>query len=218
MNDTDTYLYAIDSFSASESTVYGPRELREEDAVAYLAQRLADQHGGALTPTYWINRAREILGDSARRPGVACIERVARGRGVIVTAEALSTAALFDVRVFPVFEDEHRAEEVIAAFDHPRLGVAMREAGVRAEAWARIASEEVRIAQDRGPLDGFEAEITARLSTPLLPGALPRTLGRTGRSPVHLTDAAPSAARHGCHRLPDPRPVSAASRSLAGEP
>lgn len=170
MNDSDTYLYAIDSFSASRKTVYGPRELREEDALAYLAQRLADQHGGALSPTYWTNRAREILEDSAHRPGVACIERVARGRGVIVTAEALSTAALFEVRVFPVFEEEDRSEELIAAFDHPRLSVAMREAGIRAEAWARIASEEAPIAQERGPLVGLEAEITARLSTPLLPG------------------------------------------------
>jgi len=46
----------------------------------------------------------------------------------------------------------------------------MREAGLRAESWSQLDSEEVRIKQERGPLVGFQAEVTARLTTPLLPG------------------------------------------------
>lgn len=170
MSDTDDHLYAIDSFSADRKIVYGPRELREEDALAYLAQRLADQHRGGLGATYWTTRARGILEEAANKPGVACIERVARGRGAIVTAEPVTSAAVFEVRVFPLFEDEDSTEELIAAFEHPRLPVAMREAGVRADSWVRIECEEMRVVQERAPLVGFEVEITARLSTPLQPG------------------------------------------------
>lgn len=170
MSDTDTHLYAIDSFSADRKIVYGPRELREEDALAYLAQRLADQHRGGLSATYWTNRARGILEEAANKPGVSRVERVARGRGAIVTAEPVTSAAVFEVRVFPLFEDEDSTEELIAAFEHPRLPVAMREAGARAESWVRIECEELRVVQERAPLVGFEAEIIARLSTPLLSG------------------------------------------------
>ncbi len=203
MSDTDTHLYAIDSFSADQKTVYGPRELREEDALAYLAQRLADQHRGGLGAAYWTTRAGRILEESADKPGVACIERVARGRGVIVTAEAISSAAMFEVRVYPLFEDEDGSEELIAAFDHPRLAVAMREAGVRADAWARVDCEELRVAQERAPLVGFEAEITARLSTPLLPG---RALAEASQ-PGGLTSHAPP----GCGVQRDATPIAPAA-------
>lgn len=179
MPDNDTYLYAVDTFSAGSRPVHGPREMRPKDALAYLAQRLADQHPGCLSPAYWTNRAAAILADSAERAGVACTWRVARGRGVIVTAEPLPSAAAFEVRVFPLFEDEESTEEVIACFEHPRLVTAMREAGIRAEAWMRIDCEEVRLAQERAPLVGFEAEITARLSSPL-PAAIAVSGGEAG--------------------------------------
>lgn len=187
MSDTDDHLYAIDSFSADRKFVYGPRELREEDALAYLAQRLADQHRGGLSATFWNTRARRILEEASSKAGAACIERVARGRGVIVTAEAVTSAAVFEVRVFPRFEDEDSTEELIAAFEHPRLAVAMREAGARAESWVRIECEEFRVVQERAPLVGFEAEITARLATPLLPGRAlteaPEPDGETSHAP-----------------------------------
>jgi hypothetical protein len=203
MSDTDDHLYAIDSFSADRKLVYGPRELRQEDALAYLAQRLADQHRGSMSATYWTARARGILEEATNQPGVACIERVARGRGAIGTAAPVASAAAFEVRVFPLFEDEDGTEELIAAFEHPRLAVAMREAGVRADAWARIECEELRVAQERAPLVGFEAVITARLSTPLLPG---RALTRPPE-PDRETSHAPL----GCGVEPEAAPISPAA-------
>lgn len=171
MNDTDTHIYSIDTFSPGRRAVRGPGELPEDDALDYLAQRLADQHRGGLAPAYWRTRARGILEEARQQPGVACIQRVARGRGVVVTAEPADSAAVYEVRVFPLFDDEgDDAGELCAAYDHPRLALAMREAGVRAEAWARMDSEEVRFAQERGPLVGFEVQVTARLKAPLLPG------------------------------------------------
>lgn len=188
MNDTDTHIYAIDTFSPCRKTVRGPRELSEDDALDYLAQRMADQHRGALTPAYWRARAKVILDEARQQPGAACIHRIARGRGVVVTAEPADSAAVYEVRVFPLFEDEGDAGELCGAYDHPRLAVAMREAGLRAEAWARMDCEEVRFAQERGPLVGFHAEVTARLKAPLLPGsaAMPshEAVGEVGYAPL----------------------------------
>jgi hypothetical protein len=190
MNDTDTHTFAIDSFSPDRKAVRGPRDLLDRDALDYLAQRLSDQHRGGLTPTYWRTRARGILEDACRQPGAACIHRVARGRGVIVTAEPLESAAVYEVRVFPLFDDFEGVGEQCAAYDHPLLAVAMREAGQGAEVWAEAKSEEVRVERERGPLVGFEAEVTARLRTPLLPGRSAE--GRTAGE-------APHAPREGCH-------------------
>lgn len=170
MNHTDTHTFAIDSFSPDRKAVPGPSDLPQDDALDYLAQRLADQHRGGLTPTYWRTRARGILEEAGQQPGAACIHRVARGRGVIVTAEPLDSAAVYEVSTFPLFDDDGGPGERCAAYDHPRLAVAMREAGLRAEVWARMDSEEVRLGQDRGPLVGFTVEVTARLIAPLLPG------------------------------------------------
>lgn len=187
MNDTDTHIYAVDTFSPCRNAVRGPRELLEDEALDYLAQRLADQHRGGLAPAYWRTRARGILEEARQQPGAACIHRVARGRGVVVTAEPAESAAVYEVRVFPLFEDQGEAGEICAAYDHSRLAVAMREAGLRAEAWARMDCEEVRLAQERGPLVGFEAEVTARLKAPLLPGgsAVPsgEAVGESGYAP-----------------------------------
>lgn len=172
MNDTETHTFAIDSFSPDRNAVRGPRDLLERDALDYLAQRLSDQHRGGLTPTYWRTKARGILEEAGQQAGAASIHRVARGRGVIVTAEPHESAAVYEVRVFPLFDDLEGAGEQCAAHDHPLLAVAMREAGHRAEVWAQAKSEEGRVEQERGPLVGFEAEVTARLTTPLLPGRL----------------------------------------------
>jgi hypothetical protein len=166
---TDTHIYSIDTFSGDRRTVPGPQELSEDDALAYLAQRMADQDRGGLSPAYWLRRARTVLEDAARGPGVACIHRVARGRGVIVTAVAVDSAAAFEVHLFPLFDDDGEAGEICAAFAHPRLAEALREAGIRAEAWVRIDAAAVVAEQERGALVGFEAEITARLMAPLLP-------------------------------------------------
>jgi hypothetical protein len=171
MSETDTHTYDLDSFSAGREVVHGPRELLQADALSYLSQQLADQHRGALNPAYGTTRAQEILEEASRQPGVACIHRMARGRGVIATAEPIDTAAVYEVRVFPLFEGDGERGELCAAFDHPRLSIAMREAGVRVEAWARIDSEAVQVEQERGPLAGFDAEVTARMTAPLLPGA-----------------------------------------------
>lgn len=191
MNDTHTHIYAIDTFSPCRKTVRGPSELPEDEALNYLAQRLADQHRGGLAPAYWRTRARGILEEARQQPGAACIHRVARGRGVVVTAEPADAAAVYEVRVFPLFDDEGGAGELCAAYDHPRLALAMREAGVRAEAWARMDSEEVRFAQERGPLLGFQAEVTARLKAPLLPG-------RGAMHPDEAVVEAAHAPRRGC--------------------
>jgi hypothetical protein len=171
VNDAETRAntYAIDSFSPDRKSVRGPSDLPQDDALDYLAQRLADQHRGGLTPVYWRTRAASILEEAAQKPHAACIHRVSRGRGVIVTAEPVTSAAVYEVRIFPVFDDDGGPGELCAAFDHPRLTIAMREAGLRAEAWTRVDSEEVRVQQERGPLIGFDAEVTARLTVPLLP-------------------------------------------------
>jgi hypothetical protein len=171
LTETYTHTYSIDTFSADRKAVPGPRHLADEDALAYLAQRMGDQHRGGLAPAYWEKRAGILLEEAARGPGVACIHPVARGRGLIVTAEPALAAALWKVEVFPLFEDDGDVGELCAAYDHPRLAVAMQEAGLRAEAWARIDSEEVRREDERGPLVGFEAQVTAHLAAPLLPGA-----------------------------------------------
>lgn len=170
MTDPETHTYAIDTFSPDCRSVRGPRDLPEADALDYLAQRLSDQHRGGLAPIYWRTRAGAILEEARQKAAVACIHRVARGRGVIVTAEPVESAAVYEVRVFPLFEDDGGGGELCAAFDHPRLALAMREAGLRAEAWTRVDSEKVRLEQERGPLVGFEAEVSARLRAPLLPG------------------------------------------------
>jgi hypothetical protein len=202
VNHTDTHTFAIDSFSPGRKAVAGPRDLPEDDALDYLAQRLADQHRGGLAPTYWRTRARGILEEASQQPGAACIHRVARGRGVIVTAEPLDSAATYEVRTFPLFEDDGGPGERCAAYDHPRLAVAMREAGLRAEIWARQDSEELRLEQGRGPLVGFSVEVTARLTGPLLPG-------RSASPPSEAVEEAAYAPRRGCSR------VGGASRSAS---
>lgn len=169
MNGADFNTFTIDSFSSDRKSVRGPRDLPEDDALDYLAQRLADQHRGGLTPVYWRTRAGSILEEAAQKAHAACIHRVSRGRGVIVTAEPVTSTAVYEVRIFPVFDDDGGPGELCAAFDHPRLTIAMREAGLRAEVWTRVDSEEVRVEQERGPLVGFDAEVTARLTVPLLP-------------------------------------------------
>src|SRR5215203_2501991 len=104
VNPFDSHTFAIDSFSPDRKAVRGPRELPEDNALDYLAQRLADQHRGGLTPIYWRTRAGAILDGARGKPGAACLHRVARGRGIIVTAEPVDSAAVFEVRVFPLFE------------------------------------------------------------------------------------------------------------------
>ena len=186
MNDTDAHLYDIDTFSAGQAVVRGPRELAEPDALAYLAQRMADQHAGALAPSYWQKRAQALLEEASERPGASCSHRIARGRGVILAAEPVKSSAVFEVRVFPLFDDDGEAGELCAAWDHPRLAVAMREAGVRAESWMRVESEAVRAEQERGELVGFEAQVTARLAAPLLPQGAAKALGEAvGAKPAH---------------------------------
>lgn len=200
MTDPISHTFAIDSFSPDRRNVRGPGDLPEADALDYLAQRLSDQHRGGLTPVYWRTRAGAILEEARQKSGAACIHRVARGRGVIVTAEPVESAAVYEVRVFPLFEDDGDAGELCAAFDHPRLGVAMREAGLRAEAWTRLDSEKVRLEQERGFLVGFEAQVTARLTAPLLPGrsAVVSSAEEAGHAPrggcPAESVAAPSAA------------------------
>jgi hypothetical protein len=169
----DTYTYAIDSFSADRRAVRGPRDLLEDRALDYLAQRLADQHRGGLTPTYWRARAGGILEEACQQASVACIHRIDRGRGVIVTAEAVESAAVYRVQTFPLFDDDGAPGEQCAGYEHPRLPEAMREAGLRAEAWIRMDSEEVRLERERGPLVGFTVQVTAELIAPLLPGGDP---------------------------------------------
>lgn len=169
----DTYTYAIDSFSADRKAVPGPRDLLEDQALDYLAQRLADQHRGGLTPTYWRARAGGILDEACHQAGVACIHRIDRGRGVIVTAEAVESAAVYLVKTFPLFDDDSAPGEQCAGYEHSRLPVAMREAGLRAEAWIRMDSEEVRRERERGPIVGFTVQVTAELIAPLLPGCSP---------------------------------------------
>lgn len=205
MTEDDQHIYCIDTFSADRKTVAGPRDLREEEALIYLAQRMADQHRGGLTPTYWRNQARSVLERARCQAGVACIHRVARGRGVIVTAELPSPAAMYEVRVFPLYADDGDAGELCAAFDHPRLAVAMREAGARAESWMRVEAagwqrEEVR----GGGLVGFEAEIIARLASPLLPGH-----AESGHSDVDREES--YAPRRGCSAEPVSEAVSSAA-------
>ena len=74
-----THIFAIDTFAADRNTVPGPRELGEDHALSYLAQRMADQHRGGLTLSYWRRRAQLVLAEAAAGPGVACIHRIACG-------------------------------------------------------------------------------------------------------------------------------------------
>lgn len=190
------HIYSIATFSTDQKAVAGPGDLREEDALTYLTQRMADQHRGGLTPTYWREQARSVLDRARDQAGAACIHRVARGRGVIVTAELPSPAAMYEVRVLPLYADDGEAGELCAAFDHPRLAVAMREAGARAESWMR--GEAIQCQKDeerRGELVGFEAEITARLASPLLPGHAESGRGDADRGESY-------APRRGCPAEP----------------
>lgn len=199
MNGADLYTFAIDTFSSDCKAVRGPSEMAETDALAYVAQRLADQHRAALSTAYWRARPRDVLEEAQLQPGVACIHRTARGRGLIVTAEPLETAALFEVAVVPRFEDFEGAGEQFASVERPSLAAAMREAGGQAEAWLQMDCEKVRREDDRGPLVGFEFEVSARLAAQLLPG-------NAGRSP---TGAEPTlhAPRRGCSgRRAGPQP------------
>lgn len=205
MTEDDQHIYCIDTFSADRKTVAGPRDLREEDALTYLTQRMADQHRGALTPTYWRDQARSVLKRARDQAEAACVHRVSRGRGVIVTAELLSPAATYEVRVFPLYADDGDAGELCAAFDHPRLAVAMSEAGARAESWMRVEAAEWQREEERGgELIGFEAEIIARLASPLLPGH-----AESGRSDVDRDES--YAPQRGCSAEPVSEAVSSAA-------
>lgn len=197
MINADLHIYAIDSFSSDRKAVRGPSEMAEDDAVAYLAQRLSDQHRGGLSPAYWRARAKRILDEARRRSGAACIHRTARGRGLIVTASPLEAAALFEVAVLPRFDDCEEIGEQFAAVELPSLAAAMREAGRQAEAWLQMDCEKVRLEHDRGPLVGFEFEVSARLAAPLLPGAGAGAAPAGGGPTTHAPRRGCSARRAG---------------------
>jgi hypothetical protein len=199
MNHAALRTFAIDTFSSDRKAVPGPSEMAETDAVSYVAQRLADQHRAALSTAYWRARARDVLEDAKRQPGVACIHRTSRGRGLIVTAEPLEAAALFEVAVLPRFDDFEGAGEQFASVERPSLAAAMREAGRQAEAWLQMDCEKVRREDERGPLVGFEFEVSARLAAPLLPGNAEHSATRS-ESALH-------APRRGCSgRRAGPQP------------
>jgi hypothetical protein len=200
VNNADVHIYAIDSFSSDRKAVRGPSDMPEPDALAYLAQRLSDQHRGCLSTAYWRARARGILDEARRRSGAACTHRTARGRGLIVTALRLEAAALFEVAVLPQFDDFEGIGEQFAAVEHPSLAAAMREAGRQAEAWVQMDSEKVRREQDRGPLVGFEFDVSARLASPLLAGGAAERMGPAD-------EPTPHAPRRGCSgRRTGPQP------------
>ena len=202
MSENDQHIYRIDTFSPDQKFVAGPRELREDDALGYLAQRMADQHRGSLGPTYWRDQARLLLERARDQVGAPCLYSVARGRSVTVTAELSSPAAVYEVRVFPLYEDDGDAGELCAAFDHPRLAVAMREAGVRAESWIRVEAAEWHREEERGgDLVGFEVEIYAYLKSPLLAGSPQPGTGDVERGE-------PYAPQRGCSGELEPESVS----------
>ena len=191
MNDADLHTFAIDTFSSDRKAVRGPSEMPKTDAVAYVAQRIADQHRAALSTAYWRARARDVLEEAQRQPGVACIHRTARGRGLIVTAEPLGTAAVFEVTVLPQFDDFEGVGEQFAVVEHANLAAAMREAGRQAEAWLQMDCEKVRREQERGPLVGFELTSPPASRRRCFPARPPRTGHRPRSRPsMHLFEDA----------------------------
>lgn len=164
MTDSDQCIYTIHSFSA-DGALPGPSDLSHDEAQAYLAQRMADQHPGGLTAKYWNAEAGRILEKARESPGSATIRPVARGRGVTVRAIAAGGAS-FEVRIHPLFDDDGPAGELCAAFDHPHLAEALRQAGRRAQSWLRVEAQSWCEADERGDVVGFEAEIFARLNSP----------------------------------------------------
>ena len=162
-----TYTYDLSTFSAA-GHVTGPCAQSHDAALEYVAQRMADQHGGGLTPHYWRGQAGRLLADAKDQPGENCKRSVCRARGVIVKAFVATSAASFGVELFPLFDDDGPLGTVVcAAAHHPRLAVAMREAGLLAEAWLRTQAAAVSAADERGPVIGFEATVDGRLLAPL---------------------------------------------------
>jgi hypothetical protein len=182
MNATETYTYDLATFSA-EGTVPGPGAQRRDPAVEYVAQRMADQHRGGLTIAYWRSEASRLIEDAQECPGIPRSRLVLRGRGVSVIAHPATVAAAFRVELFPIFDDEGPAGPVFcAAATHPRLSLAMAEAGMRAEHWLRHQADAVSSAEERGPVVGFEVTVDARLLAPLR--ALPEpAAGRAAGEP-----------------------------------
>jgi hypothetical protein len=167
MTDAHTYTYDLSTFS-TDGNIAGPCAQPDEAALEYLAQRMADQHRGGLTTFYWRSQASRLLSEAKDCPGVDCSRAVLRGRGVTVTAFVATSAASFSVELFPLFDDDGPLGSVVcAAADHPRLSVAMREAGLRAEVWLRTHSAAVSTADERGPVVGFGATVDGCLLAPL---------------------------------------------------
>jgi hypothetical protein len=167
MTDAHTYTYDLSTFSIG-GNVAGPCAQPHDAALEYLAQRMADQHRGGLTIFYWRSQASRLLAEAKDCPGVDCSRTVLRGRGVTVMAFVATSAASFGVELFPLFDDDGPLGSVVcAAAHHPRLSVAMREAGLRAEAWLRTHAAAVSTADERGPVIGFEATVDGRLLAPL---------------------------------------------------
>lgn len=184
MNATDTFTYGLATFSA-EGTVPGPGAQRRDVAVEYIAQRMADQHRGGLTTAYWRSEASRLIDEAQEIPGIPRSRSVMRRRGVAVTALPATTAAAFRVELFPIFDDESPARRVAcAAASHPRLALAMTEAGLRAEHWLRHQSGAFSATEDRGPVVGFEVVVDARLLAPLRPLPDPAADRAAGEPPL----------------------------------
>lgn len=166
MTDPAPCIFSIDSFSP-EGTVPGPRALHDRDAVAYLAQRMADQHRGGLTSTYWKAEARRLLEAARESPALSTIRRVERGRGVVVCAQPAG-AAVYEVSLYPLYDGDSRGGKAWAVTDHPQLAEAMGEAGLRGERRLHRKSGADDAAGDGRQLVGFHAEIRALLLSPLL--------------------------------------------------
>lgn len=167
MNGNHTFTYDLATFSA-EGAVPGPCAQLRDPAAEYVAQRMADQHRGGLSPAHWRAEADRLLSRADQDPGVPHRRCVLRARGVSVTSFPATAAAVFGVELVPIFDDEGPVAAIAcAAASHPRLSVAMGEAGLRAEHWLSHRAGSVGVAEERGPLVGFEAAVDARLLAPL---------------------------------------------------